>query len=228
MEPAAKPTPDQFSMELDDPELLECFLNYPILEENEPFPLDYRHIQTQQQQDPILQQLKGNEPHKYPVQTLDGIDLICYLPTPNSPWKIYLPSTILDRTILWFHQAMNHNGMNRLYDAMNTHFYNFELRQQIEHLVRACNTYQRYKTAGPGYGHLPPREAPLMPWSEIVVNLIGPWTININSDDIQFCAITFIDTVTNLPEFARINNKSSEHIGQKLKDMYGVHNILVH
>ena len=59
-----------------------------------------------------------------------------------------------------------------------------------------------------------------MPWSEVAVDLIGPWTININGEDIQFRAITFIDTVTNLPEFARINNKSSEHIGQKLEDVW--------
>ena len=132
LEPVAKPTPDQFSMELDDPELLECFLNYPTLEDNKPFPLDYQHIHNEQQQDPILQQFRHNEPNKYPVQNLNGVDLICYLQTPNSPWKIYLPSSILDCTILWFHQVMNHNGMNRLYEAIHTHFHNFELKQKSQ------------------------------------------------------------------------------------------------
>ncbi len=60
---------------------------------------------------------------------------------------------------------------------------------------------------GPGYGTLPPREAPLVPWEEVAVNLIGPWKIKVNRQELVFHALTCIDPVINLTKLICINNK---------------------
>jgi hypothetical protein len=33
------------------------------------------------------------------------------------------------------------------------------------------------KIPGPQYGHLPPQKAALLPWEDVALDLIGPWTV---------------------------------------------------
>jgi hypothetical protein len=71
---------------------------------------------------------------------------------------------------------------------------------------------------GPGYGQLPPREALLAPWDEVAVDLIGPWKITINGQELIFNALTCIDPVTNLSELIRINNRSAAHVAVRFEN----------
>jgi hypothetical protein len=47
------------------------------------------------------------------------------------------------------------------------------------------------------------------------VDFIGPWKITVTAQVIEFHAPTWVNTVTNLPEISRINNKTSECIAMK-------------
>ena len=47
---------------------------------------------------------------------------------------------------------------------------------------------------------------------EVAVDLIRPWSIKVNSQELVFHALTCIDTVTNLAEVIHIENKTSAHI----------------
>ena len=49
-------------------------------------------------------------------------------------------------------------------------------------------------------------------WLEVAVDLIGPWSIKVNSQESVFHALTCIDTVTNLAEVICIENKTAAHI----------------
>ena len=108
--------------------------------------------------------------------------------------------------------------MTRLWSTISTHFYHPRLRQYVDTIVRECIICQKYKLAGPGYGQLPPREAPLAPWDEVAVDLIGPWKIEIHGQELVFNALTCIDPVTNLSELIRIANKSSAHVAMKFEN----------
>ena len=57
------------------------------------------------------------------------------------------------------------------------------------------------------YGQLPPQDALIPPWFEVAIDLIGPWQATISPQVLTFQALTCIDTVTNLAEVIRINNK---------------------
>jgi hypothetical protein len=39
-----------------------------------------------------------------------------------------------------------------------------------------------------------------MPWQQIAVDLVGPWTLSVGQQEITFTALTIIDMVTNLVE----------------------------
>jgi len=88
----------------------------------------------------------------------------------------------------------------------------------VNSVVQECSTCQHYKVTGPGYGQLPPREASLAPWDEVAVDLIGPWTITVNGQELIFNALTCIDPVTNLSELIRINNHSAAHVAMHFEN----------
>ena len=130
----------------------------------------------------------------------------------GEPWRIAIPETLLDSIISWYHQILSHIGMTRLYKTISVHFYHKTLKSKIEAFIQSCDVCQRAKLPGIGYGHLPPRDALIAPWYEVAIDLIGPWQVTIGSQILSFQALTCINTVTNLAEVIRINNKSSKHI----------------
>jgi hypothetical protein len=78
-----------------------------------------------------------------------------------------------------------------------------------------CKDCQKYKLAGHGYGLLPERELQIAPWEEVAINLIGPWKVKVNGQQVEFNALTCIDTASNLVELIRIDNKTANHICEK-------------
>lgn len=76
-----------------------------------------------------------------------------------------------------------------------------------------CDPCQRLKNLGRGHGETATREAKLLPWQDVAVDLIGPWKLNIQNQVHSFYALTIIDMVTNLVEVVRIDNKTAAHVG---------------
>jgi transposase InsO family protein len=74
------------------------------------------------------------------------------------------------------------------------------------------NNCQKYKNVQRGHGETAPREAGLLPWSEIAVDMIGPWTVEVSNRTEKFSALTIIRLVTNLVEIVRVNNKTTSAI----------------
>jgi transposase InsO family protein len=116
--------------------------------------------------------------------------------------------------------VLGHVGSSRLYESIAIHFYHPGLQNLIDELVSRCDTCQRYKLPGRGYGESPARQAPLTPWSEVAVDLIGPWKVTVRGQEIEFNALTCIDPVTNLVELCRISNKTAAHVGQMFKNSW--------
>jgi len=208
------------SMAIDEPNLLDCFVNLPA-SEGIPFVLDYNTIREAQDVDARLQADREAKPQCYPRHLLaPGLQLLCYIGRPNDEWKIYLPSSLLDDAIKWYHLALGHIGRNRLYDTIKQHFYHPDLRNRIDHLVERCPECQKQKNPGRGYGEQAPRDATIHPWREVAVDLIGPWKLTINNVEVSFSALTIIDQVSNLVELVRIDNKTSEHIALQFENTW--------
>jgi Integrase zinc binding domain len=181
-EPIDGPTPtfeSFFSLALDNDNLLDCFVNLPSSEGLQ-FVLDYAMIADAQTRDALLQQKAQEQPQHYVPQLLALATMVtCYIPEPNAPWKIYLPAELVTDATRWYHLALGHIGSRCLLDTMQMHFYAPGLQQQVENITRQCNACQRCKNIGRPYGELAAREAALTPWSEITVNTIGPWTLQL-------------------------------------------------
>ena len=68
---------------------------------------------------------------------------------------------------------------------------------------------------GRGFGLLPERELRIAPWEEVAIDLIGPWKVKVRGKQVEFNALTCIDTASNLVELIRIDNKTAHHIRNK-------------
>ena len=163
-----------------------------------------------------LQQSLTKHPTWYSCKNLNDIyNILCYTkPGDNAAnWKIALPKDLIRPTIMWYHQVTGHPGSKRLYQNLHQQYYNCDLRRLVDNFN--CDYCQRNKLDGRGYGFLPEREVRSIPFEECAVDLIGPWTVQVRGRPYEFSALTAIDTVTNLVELIRIDNKESKTVARK-------------
>ena len=205
---------------LTDPELFESFLNHPPLQIM-PNPITVLNIQQHQFEDQELNQRRQMLPMLYPVHYVQNRPIICHRQYENAApgdWRIALPNNLMDPVIRWYHQVLGHCGAHRLYDTIRRRFQAPGLKDRCYSFQ--CAQCQRNKLSGPGYGKLPPRHATLVPWNEVAVDLIGPWKVKIQEEEVEFNALTCIDPVTNLVEIIRVNNRTSQHIAEQFENCW--------
>ena len=210
-----------FSVLVDNDELKECLLNLPAVNAQHPFPLRYNVICNDQANNAALQQQLVLDPTHY-KQTMVAplMELITYKAVPNGPWRICLPEACLLLAAQWYHQMLNHPGSTRLRQTMELVFQSPKLRATCEQLTAQCDTCQRAKVPGRGHGHLAPREALLIPWRDVAVDLIGPWMLTWQGYTITFNALSVIDQCTNMLELQQIQNKTAAHVGMHFQNCW--------
>ena len=89
--------------------------------------------------------------------------------------KIILPEAQIEPVIKWFHQVLGHTIENRLRDAFMMRYYHPDLRQHIGNFV--CDSCQKHKLSGRGFGLMPGQDVNTHPWYEVAVDLIGTCSI---------------------------------------------------
>jgi hypothetical protein len=196
-------------------ECIDCYLNLPDTPYPNENPLNYAHICELQQQDEQLLAIQVKYPDNYVNLQLDDNvdDIICYKKDPTQPnRKIVLSESMVVDTVKWFHQVMGHSS-EKLQETLNQRYYHPKLRYHIDKLK--CKDCQKHKLAGRVYGLLPEREVRIAPWEEVAINLIRPWKGIVNGQQVEFNALTCIDTASNFVELIRVDNKTAKHIRDK-------------
>lgn len=203
-----------------DPELLDCFLNLPE-DETLRNPIDLEWIQTHQANDNNLILCSLQQPQEFPIKTINNRPMICkklYVNDEPQDWKICIPDALLTDMIRWYHLVLGHAGKTRLYDAIRKIFYHPRLKYSVDNYK--CSDCQLYKQAGRAHGQLPMKEAILIPFEEVHIDLIGPWTVEVQGKEIEIKALTCIEPVTNLVELIRIDNKTAKHVAQQFSNVW--------
>ena len=211
---------ESFASLLDEPSVFDCFVNLPQIPQQQN-PLNYVVLQQNQIADAQLQTLLRDNPQRYQLRDFGDVQLICYVKDGDDPltqWKIALPENMIQHTMIWFHHVIGHPGNNRLRDTIQARYYHPSLRKKIDEFQ--CGICEQHKLSGAGYGYLPEREARLAPWTEVAIDLIGPWKLELNGREYEFNALTCIDTVTNLVELIRVDKKTASHIRSKFEQVW--------
>ena len=93
------------------------------------------------------------------------------------------------------------------------------MRPHIRKHVKTCERCQLGKRRKRKYGHLPPKVAQVIPWNQVCVDLIGPYTIKANDKTIMdFMCLTIIDPATSWFEIVELPNKDMTYIREKDKE----------
>ena len=203
-------------VDFNDVEIMESFYNLPSLEDMRN-PSTIYNIQKHQFEDVEPNNKVNQQPERFQIQYVQGKAVICVGLDGN--WRVALPTALMNAMVQWYHRVLGHCGRERLYTTITNRFFAPGLKACVDAYV--CDECQRYKLHGAGYGQLRPREARLIPWDEVAVDLIGPWKIELpNGKSTEIMALTCIDTVTNLVELIRIRNKTAKHVAQQFQDVW--------
>ena len=95
----------------------------------------------------------------------------CYL--------IYVPLSIADDLLSWFHKNLLHHGASRLAETVRQIFYVKNLDERAKELVRKCPKCQESKvTAVQPVGQVPMQmEQSTKPFEVVQIDCCGPWKI---------------------------------------------------
>jgi len=103
-----------------DDEIVECLLNFPEVDEDNPFALDLDVIAKEQQNDAILQQFKEHRPDKCRTREVGrGKELNECFDQKDSEPLICVLDSMLETIINFCHAALGHMGIARLTKAQN-------------------------------------------------------------------------------------------------------------
>ena len=203
------------------PAPLEVFLSVPDLDLMGN-PLKVQNIADHQRRDPKFRNLIRSQPTKYFVKRVRDWHLVHVLTDPTRPdySRVLLPESMVNHVVTWYHLALGHAGTTRMYETISQTFYFTGLKQRCE--AFKCDLCQKQKTSGPGYGLLPPRQASLLPFEEVHIDLVGPWTFTFptGNKEVTMNALTVIDPVTNLVEIISIESKTAAHVAQKFENVW--------
>ena len=215
-------TPDHsFSILVGDEQMLECFLSYPDVTPDEPFVLDMDTIAQRQSEEGLHAIIKNDAEHlSLEIIGTGYPKLVVHRGYEKANPRIYIPDSMLDSIVRFYHHVMVHPGTTRLLDSISEYWYHPRLRAAVNRVVLPCTVCQETKTVGKGYGHLPPRNAQVAPWHEVAVDLIGPWKIKAAGKEHSFMALTIIDTVTTYCEVQLLKNKTAEHVGWQFENQW--------
>ena len=204
----------------EDNEVIECLLNLQELHEM-PNPINMKNIFNHQRADQDLMLRHHQNPQQYPINNISGIEIITIRKdgVKKNQWKIACPPLLLPDIVGWYHFTLGHPGTQRLYDTISRRFAAPGLYTLCERFICPVNCH-RWKHTGQGYGHLPPRIANTVPWDEVAVDLVGPWTIEAGDCEYAFNALTCIGPVTNLVELIRVDCKTAKHVGQQFENAW--------
>jgi Integrase zinc binding domain len=126
--------------------------------------------------------------------------------------KIYIPQSLRQRVLSWYHEYLLHPGQTRMEQTIRNTMTWPGLTQDVERLCSTCPVCQLTKQERKKYGLIPPKIAESDPWVMVCVDLVGPFTIKTPLKTHSLLALTMIDPATGWFEIAKANNKSAASI----------------
>ena len=177
-------------------------------EEEEEFPLDFQVLSRHQQRNSNLTNLVNNGAPHYSKRFVQGDTALIFYKE-----KIAIPSTLLNSIVSWYHTSLNHPGVNRTCETIQSHFACKGLRRVVTDFVKSCDVCLHQKAPAQKYAKLPPNLTTHDPWDCVHIDLFGPWSFtDVNGVDRQIKAMSIIDSGLRWLELHEYSSKRSEDI----------------
>jgi hypothetical protein len=113
----------------------------------------------------------------YTYKVVEDVDLI------HKNNRILVPQSKQQQVLDWYHDNLVHPGETKMINTIRLVFTWDGLNMQAKRLVKTCATCQMCKKAGKKkYGLLPPKDAKLIRWNQINLDLIMVVNLRLSSD----------------------------------------------
>ena len=195
---------------LDDEDIRDCPKHYP---------LHYRRLQVEQQREEGLLAKADSDP-AYAVEEYGHSDhsyslLVRKDSQGNS--KIIVPKALQKEAVEWYHELLAHPGETRTELTIGQHFHWEGMRKTVEAVCKKCGSCQINKKKNKKYGHLPVKNAEVIPWHTLCIDLIGPYKVGHGRQQRELHCLTMIDPATGWFEIAPIDNKQADVVANELE-----------
>ena len=188
----------------------ECFAGDPN-DFPKDFPMSYMEIKHEQDNDAsLLDDYAKSEMYKR--TTFAHGDKKFELITRED--KIVVPKSLQKKIADWYHRILVHPGETRLELTIGQHYYWKNMRTTIKHACGKCHVCQLTKPKTRKYGNLPEKQAEVIPWKQVCVDLIGPYKIGKPKSkyEVILHCLTMIDPATGWFEIVEVGNKTALEI----------------
>ena len=123
------------------------------------FPLEKGLIHNEQQKElknknSLLKTLIDNKDSGYTINDIDNVSLGLGLVLKDDNIYIYIPESMRETTLNWYHHYLNHPGGNKLGNTIKQNYYWKGLSNQAKQFVKRCKICQQHKRKRK-YGHVP-------------------------------------------------------------------------
>ena len=149
-----------------------------VKDEDEIYPETVSEIAAAQQEHRLYKKYFKDEPFKdkNPLMSLKIISETKVLVYKDK--RLVIPTkNIQSRILQWYHHYLQHPDKNRLEMTIAAIMWWLGMRPRMRKHVKTCERCQLGKRCKRKYGHLLPKIVQVIPWNQVCVDLIGPYTI---------------------------------------------------
>ena len=126
---------------------------------------------------------------------------------------LVIPESLVESIVIWYHDNLNHHGINRTFETINMHFTCKDLKSIVYEYMLSCPVCAKQKKSNKKYGHLPPSGPIYRPWEYVHIDLFGPWSIGCEAGKLhQIRVVSIIDSSFYWIELYEYDSKSSRDI----------------
>ena len=103
------------------------------------------------------------------------------------PWLIYVPPSSRNHVLRFIHDYQGHMGREKTLARLSRTFWFPQRGQAVRKFVKACQHCQNVKAGhNVPFGELHPTPNPMIPWSHIHMDFMGPLPTSIDVDGVKF------------------------------------------
>ena len=182
-------------------------------DDEEIYPVTIKEIAAEQRKDPKMKHIferPGKDPRNQKTIIDDTVVLVRKRNASDRP-RLIIPDSLQEKVISWYHHYLQHPGSDRMEGTIGRVMYWHGMCAQIRRACKYCPRCQKSKGRKRKYGHLPPKEATVVPWETLHCDLIGPITIKAeDGTEMDFMCLTMIDAATGWFEIVELPNRMKE------------------
>ena len=117
-----------------------------------------------------------------------------------------IPKGLQQRVIKFYHDNLRHPGVTRTLQTIQQFMVWPKMQPFIEKYVNQCAICQMFKRSTKKYGKLPTKIPVTVPWVEVHVDHIGPYSQSDHPNAIRYYALSIIDPATSWVELCPLPN----------------------